>query len=372
MGPTIDWTNDEVRTAGARPSSRAVFDKVEALRTAGIKLFLNLGRFEPRGYKNSSRFFDVLAGVKREGHDVFGLILADAADVDVPDGLRDSVLCVGKPTDTEMLAIMRQVDLGVSVSLWEGFNLPIVEMQNIGKPVLAFNLAAHPEVIAHPWLLCTDQDDMIMRAGILLGPQTHASHIVSDAIRKFARRLPWSDTFKKWLEAIIAVTNETPIGSVQQKRRLLTVDISLNSVLDPANSGVVRVARQLTRRLQDDGRFDLIFARWDHRLHAYVPVPGKTHLSDYGGPTDLLGQLSTAVLAQYALDMLHFGRDPRCAEPPIALLPEVTLDGSINERVGFLRYRGYLISTILYDLIPNYYPEYCNAEVGVQRVQRLQ
>ena len=43
-------------------------------------------------------------------------------------------------------AVLRQSDLFFSPSLWEGFNLPLVEAQYLGAPALALSTAAHPEV----------------------------------------------------------------------------------------------------------------------------------------------------------------------------------------------------------------------------------
>jgi len=34
-------------------------------------------------------------------------------------------------------------------TLWEGFNLPLVEAQACGRPVIAFDLGPHPEVVEH-------------------------------------------------------------------------------------------------------------------------------------------------------------------------------------------------------------------------------
>jgi glycosyltransferase involved in cell wall biosynthesis len=66
--------------------------------------------------------------------------------------------------------VMAQVDAGVSVSLWEGFNLPLAEMQWIGKPVVVFDAGAHPEVVAHPYFLAPDVELLVERlAGCLLG-----------------------------------------------------------------------------------------------------------------------------------------------------------------------------------------------------------
>jgi len=38
-------------------------------------------------------------------------------------------------------------DLYVSCTLWESFNVPIIEAQACGKPVVVFNIGPHPEVI---------------------------------------------------------------------------------------------------------------------------------------------------------------------------------------------------------------------------------
>src|SRR5262249_3483038 len=35
----------------------------------------------------------------------------------------------------------------VTASEWEGFNMPLVEAQYFGKPVVALDVAAHPEVV---------------------------------------------------------------------------------------------------------------------------------------------------------------------------------------------------------------------------------
>jgi glycosyltransferase involved in cell wall biosynthesis len=42
--------------------------------------------------------------------------------------------------------ILKQSDLFISPSLWEGFNLPLVEAQYLGTPAVCFSIGAHPEV----------------------------------------------------------------------------------------------------------------------------------------------------------------------------------------------------------------------------------
>ena len=38
-------------------------------------------------------------------------------------------------------------DCYVTASLWEGFDMPVVEAQACGKSVVAFNVCSHPEVV---------------------------------------------------------------------------------------------------------------------------------------------------------------------------------------------------------------------------------
>src|SRR4029450_10708048 len=79
------------------------------------------------------------------------LLLAPAADVDVPADLRDVGVPVGFPGGRAPAGRMAAADLGVSLSLWEGFNLPLAEMQWLGRGALVFGRGAHPEVVADPW-----------------------------------------------------------------------------------------------------------------------------------------------------------------------------------------------------------------------------
>src|SRR5260370_41688420 len=86
--------------------------------------------------------------------------MADPAHFRPDPSLAWSTCCIGLPADGELLEIKRLLDAGLSVSLWEGFNLPVAEMQYEDKPVFALNLAAHPEVVVSPEQLCSDAEDM--------------------------------------------------------------------------------------------------------------------------------------------------------------------------------------------------------------------
>lgn len=50
-------------------------------------------------------------------------------------------------SDEELPYYYAACDVYATASLWEGFNLPLVEAQACGKPVVAFNIGPHPEVV---------------------------------------------------------------------------------------------------------------------------------------------------------------------------------------------------------------------------------
>jgi 1,2-diacylglycerol 3-alpha-glucosyltransferase len=59
----------------------------------------------------------------------------------------DSVIFAGYIPDEELPYYYAACDVYATATMWEGFNLPLVEAQACGKPVVAFNLGPHPEVV---------------------------------------------------------------------------------------------------------------------------------------------------------------------------------------------------------------------------------
>lgn len=59
----------------------------------------------------------------------------------------DAVIFAGFVADELMPRYYSMCDIYATGSLQENFNLPLVEAQRCGKPVVAFNLGSHPEVI---------------------------------------------------------------------------------------------------------------------------------------------------------------------------------------------------------------------------------
>lgn len=335
-------------------SGAALVARLDALRRAGFPLLLGLGRFEGAGYKHSPALYEILRAVQRPFPNARLLILDAGEGCGIPGDLAGSVIPLGQPDDATLGAIMRLCAVGISPSLWEGFNLPVVEMQHLGRPAVAFNLGAHPEVIAHPWLLCDNQREMEDKIVRLLGGFAPAQ--VLEAVVSSRERHRWADTLAAWREEIEDAAASRRARPAVKPVRTLLVDVS-NASLDPANSGVMRVTRTLCAHLQDQPGLRLLFARWDHVARDYrVLTPEQqAALASYGGPAD-------------RMSALH-GVDQRLASLGAAgeaaglFIPEVALDGGCRERIAWARGRGMPVGAIIYDLIPVDHPAFCDPAV---------
>jgi glycosyltransferase involved in cell wall biosynthesis len=190
LGYTEEDAPRPARPPRAEKKSHAV-ETLEGLSEQGRPLVLALGRWEPGCYKNSAAAFDVLRSLLDYEPGAVLVVMADPAHFRADPGLAFSVCCVGLPSDGELLEIKRLIDAGLSVSLWEGFNLPLAEMQYEDKPAFALNLAAHPEVVVSPEQLCADAEDMAAKLARALRAREAPPWAASGAADAWRARFCW-------------------------------------------------------------------------------------------------------------------------------------------------------------------------------------
>jgi glycosyltransferase involved in cell wall biosynthesis len=318
----------------------------------GIPLIISLGRFEDEGYKNSPMVFDVFRMVRAEIPSAHLLVLAGPAVVAAPPDLAENTIRLTTLSDATLQSVMQRCNLGLTLSLWEGFNLPLAEMQSLGRPVLAFNVAAHPEVVADPWFLCASSTEMARKAVRILRQDVPATIAVRNRLERVREHLKWANTFARWTAEIEALTaSRTP--DTKAGRRLVLIDVT-NSATDPNNTGVINVTRRLAARLSEDPELFLVFGTWDGRAGEYVlpTASQRSFLEGYGGPKDWQGRLIEQLGEYVSLERVLESADPRCTRPLVLFCPEVALDGSAQQRVAWGRENGFRIAFILYDLLP--------------------
>lgn len=60
---------------------------------------------------------------------------------------KNGIYVIPKASSKDLATVLKSSYLLISPSLWEGFNLPLIEAQSLGIPVIAYDLGAHPEVV---------------------------------------------------------------------------------------------------------------------------------------------------------------------------------------------------------------------------------
>ena len=130
-----------------RLSRREARDRLGLPRAALIPLWV--GRMDPvaQPYKGVGDLA-AAAGRLRRGFPNLLPLAVGTGPAPVLGSLRDEGWTVLEGADDATLALCyRAADFVWSASRWEGFNLPLVEAQAAGRPVLALAVGAHPEVV---------------------------------------------------------------------------------------------------------------------------------------------------------------------------------------------------------------------------------
>jgi len=120
---------------------------------------LFVGRLEKR--KNLVRLVKAFARLKNNKKIVHKLVLAGKPGYGYEQikcsikelGVEKDVILPGYVLDKDLPDLMKNADIFVYPSLYEGFGMPILEAMNLGVPVVASNISALPEIAGEAALL---------------------------------------------------------------------------------------------------------------------------------------------------------------------------------------------------------------------------
>jgi glycosyltransferase involved in cell wall biosynthesis len=338
------WRGGSAPGAGARRAAQ--------LRADGCPVLLNLGRWEPGCYKNSEAAFDLMREVCDRHSRAVLLVLADAAEVSVPLDLRNVVLPIGRPGDLELKEIMRGTDLGVTLSRWEGFNLPLAEMQWLGRRVLALDAGAHREVIVDPGSLCHSPSEMAAKVNDILSGPSSERELAPHALATFRSRFGWNRVFREFRGLV-----QELVGAEKARSPVRIVMDVTSSTRDPANSGVIRVTRRLGRALQEIAA--PVFVVWEPDRQRYVfPTAAEfLQLGQFNGPVRTASTPLSAPDRRIPLsEVLELqGR----GAGGWFLISETVPGSRIGAAHALARDSGMRLAAVFYDAIPVLYPDLC-------------
>jgi len=118
-------------------------------------VILYVGRIHPQ--KNVHTLLQVFKVVKRELPNAKLILVGKAIFGEYLDRLKsvsdDSVIFAGYVPDEELPYYYAACDVYATCSLSEGFNLPLLESQRYGKPVVAFDIGPHKEIVKSGYLI---------------------------------------------------------------------------------------------------------------------------------------------------------------------------------------------------------------------------
>ncbi|MBN1295423.1 glycosyltransferase family 4 protein [bacterium] len=158
---------------------------------------------DPQPYKGLGELLRLAPKVRKRCRNAV-IVAAGRGDGSAADLLRRAgVIPVFNVPSEAMGGLYAAADLFVNTSVWEGFNLPLVEAQYQGTPVVALNVCAHPEVVMSGYSgMLADSIDDVTESVVRIVEDERLRQILSEGARKQMQTFRW-DTNVDQIEKLI-------------------------------------------------------------------------------------------------------------------------------------------------------------------------
>jgi glycosyltransferase involved in cell wall biosynthesis len=100
-------------------------------------------------YKGNTVFRELVEQLRSRNSGIEFYVMGRGTEADGNEWSSIGVHPILNAPDDEKDEYLRGLDIFVSPSMWEGFNLPIVEAQALGTVGIGFDAGAHPETALH-------------------------------------------------------------------------------------------------------------------------------------------------------------------------------------------------------------------------------
>jgi glycosyltransferase involved in cell wall biosynthesis len=157
----IEWPDAEVVFNGCNhvpdfglKSGQGTIANSHPLRVGTL---MRLGAGEAQ-YKGNGLFRELVAKLRKNNDDIEFCVMGRGTESDGDEWREIGVTPILNAPDEAKVEYLRGLDIFISPSMWEGFNLPIVEAQALGTVGIGFDAGAHPETALH---LASSLDDAV-------------------------------------------------------------------------------------------------------------------------------------------------------------------------------------------------------------------
>jgi glycosyltransferase involved in cell wall biosynthesis len=113
-----------------------------------VGTLMRLGPGEAQ-YKGNAIFRELVEQLRSRNSGIEFYVMGRGTEADGNEWSNMGVHPILNAPDDEKAEYLRGLDIFVSPSMWEGFNLPIVEAQALGTVGIGFDAGAHPETALH-------------------------------------------------------------------------------------------------------------------------------------------------------------------------------------------------------------------------------
>jgi glycosyltransferase involved in cell wall biosynthesis len=244
----ISWPNAQVVTLGCdhvpdlglKPEQDVKSRAASALKVGTL---MRLGPGEAQ-YKGNAIFRQLVEQLRSRNSAIEFYVMGRGTLADGDEWRSVGIEPILNAPDDEKAKYLRGLDVFVSPSMWEGFNLPIVEAQALGTVGIGFDTGAHPETALHLASSINDATSMIEHWN---SDRAHLALACERAYKYVRTQFLWSLTAK---------------GIVQQCEEVLAEQISKSHYIGALNTSKmdherpvsnIGTLRRATRLLKREG-----------------------------------------------------------------------------------------------------------------------
>lgn len=197
----VDGDADEARAA-VREKLGVAKDEV---------LLLYVGRINPRRqpYKGTAQLVECVGRLRTSGERVQLLVVGYGDREDEAWLTSRGLRCWLSAPLEAMGGIYNAADIYVTASFWEGFDMPLVEAQRFGKPAVALDVGAHPDVARHGETAFLAGDMAAFEAAVRrLVRDEPLRRDMGERARAWAARFSWGSAVARYDDVIGEVARE--------------------------------------------------------------------------------------------------------------------------------------------------------------------